>query len=92
MALVALESLSHSLMSSSVTELFSSFEMGDGRDEDSVTADDGSGVASFLLLLGGVLLLLLALLLVRVLRRRSEPARRRRCGRLLFAPGVFFHR
>lgn len=91
MALVALESLSHSLMSSSVTELFSSFEMGDGRDEDSVTAEDGSGVASFLLLFGGVLLLL-ALLLVRVLRRRSDPARRRRCGRLLFAPGVFFHR
>lgn len=92
MALVALESLSHSLMSSSVTELFSSLEMGDGRDDDSVTADDGSGVASFLLLFGGVLLLLLALLLVRVLRRRSDPARRRRCGRLLFAPGVFFHR
>lgn len=92
MALVALESLSHSLMSSSVTELFSSLEMGDGRDDDSVTADDGSGVASFLLLFGGVLLLLLALLLVRVLRRRSDPARRRRWGRLLFAPGVFFHR
>lgn len=92
MALVALESLSHSLMSSSVTELFSSLEMGDGREDDSVTADDGSGVASFLLLFGGVLLLLLALLLVRVLRRRSDPARRRRWGRLLFAPGVFFHR
>lgn len=70
--LVILESLSHSLASSSVSELLSSVAV-------------GSGVSSFLF--GGVLLLF------RVTRiRRNEPILRRRCGRLLFAPGVFFHK
>lgn len=46
----------------------------------------GSVVSSFLLF-GGVLLL------ARVERiLLNEPGRRRRCGLLLFAPGVFFHK
>lgn len=77
---VALESLSHSLASSSVSELFSSLQIGDGR-------LSGSGVSSFLAVGVGVALL------ARVFRiRLSEPCRLRRCGRLLLAPGVFFHR
>lgn len=69
---VMLESLSHSLASSSVSELLSSVAV-------------GSGVSSFLLF-GGVFV-------CRVTRiRRNDPARRRRCGRLLLAPGVFFHK
>lgn len=94
---VMLESLSHSLASSSVSELLSScnnnkngfkrcnqlkFSLKIITNNNTVAV--GSGVSSFLF--GGVLL-------ARVTRiRRNEPARRRRCGRLLFAPGVFFHR
>lgn len=48
------------------------------------TAEAGSGVSSFLFV---------GVLLARVTRlRRSEPARRLRCGLLLLAPGVFFHK
>lgn len=90
--LVRLESLSHSLASSSVRELFSSLETA-GDERFAVSAADaaavavvaacGSGVSSFL---GGVLL-------ARVTRlRRKALCLRRRCGRLLLAPGVFFHR
>lgn len=77
---MVLESLSHSLASSSVSELLSSFVIDAGL----VSVDVGSGVSSFLFV---------GALLARVTRfRRSEPARRRLCGRLLLAPGVFFHK
>lgn len=59
--LVALESLSHSLASSSVNELFSSLQMGDGL-------LSGSGVSSFLVVGVGVALLVRVFLI-----RRNEP-------------------
>lgn len=79
--LVALESLSHSLASSSVNELFSSLQIGDGL-------LSGSGVSSFFVVCGVGVALLARVFLI----RRNEPWRLLRCGRLLFAPGVFFHR
>jgi hypothetical protein len=84
---VLLESLSHSLASSSLStdEFSSAFETDEVRAGATVSVGAcGSGVCSFFVLV---------LLFVRVLRiRLNEPCRRRRCGRLLFAPGVFFHR
>lgn len=72
---VLLESLSHSLASSSLTDEFSSaFEMGVGLAGVTVVAVGacGSGVCSFFVLV---------LLFVRVLRiRLSEPCRRLLCG------------
>lgn len=92
---VILESLSHSLASSSVKELLSSWNTIKIKQNhyivrypcyllEMLTVAVGSGVSSFLLL---------GVLLARVTRfRRCELGRRRRCGRLLFAPGVFFHK